>query len=67
MLWDPTLHDIVIEDSTIMNAKHTAVRYEQGSTITLRRVTSVGSGEAGFYSSLGANPPGVTFIDTFMY
>ena len=64
MLWDPTIRNIVIEDSTITNAKDTAVRYEQGSTITLRRVTSTGSGQYGFYSSLGASPPGVTFTDS---
>jgi hypothetical protein len=67
MLWDPTLRNIVIEDSTITNAARFAIRYEQGSTITLRRVTSTGSGKAGFYSSLGANPPGVTFVDTSMH
>ncbi len=26
-------------------------------------MTSTGSGQFGFYSSLGANPPGVTFIN----
>lgn len=64
MLWDPTLRNIVIEDSTITGAKDTAVRYEQGSAITLRRVTSTGSGQDGFYSSLGPNPPAVTFVDS---
>lgn len=61
VLWDSTLSNIVIEDSTITNATSIAVRYEDGGTVTLRRVTSTGSGSAGFYSSLGSNPPGVTF------
>lgn len=67
ILWDPTIRNIVIEDSTITNATSLAVRYERGGTVTLRRVTSTGSGEAGFYSSLGANPPGVTFIDSVLH
>ena len=60
IFWDATIHDIVIEDSTISGAKQFAVRYELGHSITLRRVSSTGSGRSGFYSSLGANPPGVT-------
>jgi hypothetical protein len=67
MLWDATLHDIVIEDTTITNAKDTAVRYEYGSAITLQRVTSTGSGQYGFYSSLGANPPGLTLISSSLH
>jgi len=61
-LWDPTAHDILIEDSTITNARNVAVRYEQGTGITLTDITSTGSGsEQGFYSSQGATPAGVTF------
>jgi hypothetical protein len=66
MLWDRTLHDVVIEDTAITYAKDTAVRYEYGSGITLRRVTSSGSGNYGFYSSKGTNPPAVTFIDSVL-
>lgn len=61
--WDATLRNIVIEDSTVSGARESAVRYELGGTVTLRRVTSTDSGRAGFYSSLGTTPPGVTFID----
>ena len=60
--WDPTLQNIVIEDSTVSGARESAVRYELGGTVTLRRVTSTGSGQSGFYSSLGTTPPGVTFV-----
>jgi hypothetical protein len=66
ILWDPTIRNIVIEDSTITNATRYAVRYELGGMVTLRRVASTGSGEAGFYSSLGANPPGVTLSDSVL-
>jgi hypothetical protein len=61
MLWDSTTNNVVIEDSTITGATKFAVSYERGTAITFRRVTSTGSGQAGFYSSLGSNPPGVTF------
>ena len=67
MFWDSTIHDIVVKDSTITNAKSTAVQYEYGHRITLRRVTSTGSGVVGFYSSLGPNPPEVTFIETSLH
>jgi hypothetical protein len=46
--WDPTLQNIVIEDSTVSGARLSAVRYELGGTVTLRRVTSTGSGQSGF-------------------
>jgi hypothetical protein len=64
ILWDPTIRNILIEDSTITAAATYAVRYELGGTVTLRRVSSTGSGEAGFHSSLGPHPAGVTFADT---
>ena len=62
ILWDETLHDITIDGATITNALAVAVRYEgPGRNIVLRNITSTGSGDNGFYSSMGANPPGVTF------
>jgi hypothetical protein len=64
ILWDSTLHDILIEDSTITGAASSAVRYEYGKAITLRRVTSTGSGGAGFYSSLGSVLPELTILDS---
>ena len=67
MLWDKTLQDIVIEDSTITGAESYAVRYEMGDTVMLRRVTSTGSGESGFYSSRGPRPPGVTFDNVSLH
>ena len=62
IFWDASLSNITVSDSTITGAKDTAVRYEQGGTVTLRNVTSTGSGQHGFYSSMGSNPPGVTFV-----
>ena len=64
ILWDPTIHDITIEDSTISDAELSALRYEKGGSLTVRRTTSTGSGVAGFYSTLGAAPPEVAFIDS---
>ncbi len=57
ILWDPTIRNIVIEDSTITNATNVAVRYELGGTVTLRRVSSTGSGEAGFTRLSGPTRP----------
>jgi hypothetical protein len=62
ILWDRTVHDVTIDGATITNALSVAVRYEgPGSNIDLRNITSTGSGQMGFYSSLGTSPPGVTF------
>jgi hypothetical protein len=61
MLWDPTLRNIAIKDSTITGARDYAVRYESaGATgIVFQNVVSTGSN--GFYSSEGTSPAGVTF------
>jgi hypothetical protein len=67
ILWDSTIRDWTIRDSTITNATDFAVRYESpGATgINFINVTSTGSGTGrGFYSSLGSQPPGVTFTNT---
>ena len=61
MIWAESINGLVIEDTTITGAGETAIRYEAGSNVVFRRVTSTGSVQGGFYSSLGANPPGVTF------
>jgi hypothetical protein len=67
IVWDKTIRDVVIEDATITNAERSAVRYEQGGTLTLRRVTSSGSGDNGFYSSLGLRPSGVSIIESSLH
>ena len=63
MLWDPTLHDILFESGVIDGALNYAIRYETvgSSGIIIRDVTSSGSGFAGFYSSLGTAPAGISF------
>lgn len=64
MLWDDTLRDITFDTADIVDALSFAVRYEApgASGIVLANMTSTGSGSGkGFHSSLGANPPGVTF------
>ena len=67
ILWDSTLHDWLIKDTTITDATDLGVRYEaSGATrMGFTNVTTTGSGSGrGFYSSLGTNPPGVTFTNT---
>jgi hypothetical protein len=64
IIWDSTLHDIVVDSATVTGALWYGVRYEQpGADIFLSNVTTVGSGEHGFHSSLGNRPPGVVFIN----
>jgi hypothetical protein len=62
ILWESSVKNVLIEDSTIAGATRFAVRYEiAGTNIVLRRVISTGSGDVGLYTPLGANPPGITF------
>ena len=66
LLWDGTLRDITIDTADIVDALSYAVRFESpGATgIVLANIRSTGSGSGkGFYSSLGAQPPGVTFTN----
>jgi hypothetical protein len=65
ILWTPTVHDITFADITITGALRYAVRYETlGATgILMVNITSTGSGEQGFFSSEGADPPGLTLQD----
>ena len=63
-LWDSTVRNLTIEDSTMSGARNFAIRYEQPATnIVLRNIVTTGSGQQGFYSSAGTNPPGVTFVN----
>lgn len=62
MIWDSTLRNITVESAKITNAMRHAVSYEAAASgILLKNNTSTGSGEEGFSSSYGKNPPGVTF------
>jgi hypothetical protein len=64
-IWDRTLHDVTIDTASITNARYGAVQYEEpGERITLRNVLSTGSGDFGFYSTLGDAPPGITIINS---
>ena len=70
IIWDHSIHDWTIEDSTVTNPLLFAVRYENGGTgIVLRNLVSTGSRNGqGFYSDTGgANPPGVTFINDSLH
>jgi hypothetical protein len=63
LLWYPPIHDWLFDGGTITNAGELAVRFEStpASNIVFRNMTSTNSG--GFYSSQGANPAGVTFVN----
>ena len=61
MLWDATLHDITIDTADISGALRYAIHYEGGTAITLAHIVSTGSGSAGFFSSQGSTPAGITF------
>ena len=64
-IWDSSVRNLTIEDSTMSGARNIGIRYEQPATnILLRNIVTTGSGQQGFYSSLGTNPPGVTFVNT---
>ena len=71
VLWNDTAiqHDWLIEDSTISGARDTAIRFESigAQNIVFDAITSSGSGTRGFYSSMGSNPPGVTFVDDSLH
>jgi len=62
ILWDDTLSGILFDDVTVASAIRFGVRYEaDGSNIAFTNITTTSSGSAGWYSSLGAHPAGVTF------
>lgn len=72
LIWEPTVYNVVLDGATISNARAYAIRFETiGSKIPygiqIRNVTSTGSGYAGFYSTLGAHPPGVTFYNSSLH
>jgi hypothetical protein len=61
--WVDGLHDITIDGADIADTKAHAVLFESNgaSRIVLTNITSVRSGRGGWYSTMGADPPGVTF------
>jgi hypothetical protein len=62
ILWDDTLSGITFDGVTISSAIRFGVRYESdASNIAFTNITTMSSGSAGWYSSLGAQPAGVTF------
>jgi hypothetical protein len=66
LLWQPPTRDWLFDGATITNAGSSAIRYESTATnIVFKDITSVNSG--GFYSSQGANPAGVTFINDVLH
>jgi hypothetical protein len=66
VLWQDSgvQHDWLIDGATINGADDYAIRFESKGAreIVLKSIVSTGSRLGGFYSTMGANPPGVTFI-----
>ena len=64
MLWDSSLRNITIDGASITNSRDMAVSYQYAASgIVISNTTSTGSGQIGFYSPMGANPPGMTFVN----
>jgi hypothetical protein len=65
LFWTPAVHYVTFDSVTIQNAIRFAVRFESlgASAVVLSNIVSTGSGEAGFYSSMGSRPPGLTFTN----
>jgi hypothetical protein len=63
ILWVDGLHDITIDGAIINSPRAHAVLFESdgASRISLENIASENSGRGGFHSSMGDNPPGVTF------
>jgi len=72
LIWEPSVFNVTLDTATITNAKAYAIRYETiGSTtptgIRINNVTSTGSGYQGFFSTLGSEPPGITFSNDSLH
>ena len=69
ILWSEGLMNIVFDGADISGAKAYGVLFESNGAqrILLKDITSVGSGRQGFYSSMGTNPPGVTFTNDSLH
>jgi hypothetical protein len=63
ILWHDGLRNYVFDGADINGAKAYGVRFESKDPagIVFKNITTVNSGYRGFYSSMGNNPPGVTF------
>jgi len=69
ILWSNRLRNVVFDGADIRNAKAYGVRFESdgASGIVFKNITSVDSGYRGFFSSMGSNPPGVTFSNNSLH
>lgn len=69
ILWKPPIHDWLFDGANIQNAGSFAIRFESigASNIVFKDMVSTNSTGGGFYSSLGSNPPGVTFINDSLF
>jgi hypothetical protein len=64
ILWQPPVRDWLFDGATITNAGGQAARFESRGASNIVFKDIVSSNSHGFYSSLGSNPPGVTFTNT---
>ena len=56
-IWDSSVRNLTIEDSTMSGARYIGIRYEQPATnILLRNIVTTASGQRGFSSSAGCQP-----------
>ncbi len=64
ILWKPSVHDWLFDGASIVNSGGTAVTFESvgAKNIVFKDIVSTNS--HGFYSTMGSNPPGVTFTNT---
>jgi hypothetical protein len=63
IVWTPTVRNVVFDGADIRDARAYGVRFESrgASGIEFRNITTANSGYGGFFSSMGSDPPGVTF------
>ena len=69
LLWQPPVHTITFDHVDITSALYHAIRFESiGATaIVFSNIVSTGTGNQPFYSSMGLNPPGVTFVNNSLH
>ena len=62
LLWQPAVHRITFDDIDVSGALNHAIGLESigATSVVFSGVTSTGTGEQPFYSSMGLHPPGMT-------
>ncbi len=55
MIWDASMHDLLLEDVSLHDGIRFAIRHEKGTAVTLRRIQSEGTVEAGLVAAVGTS------------